>query len=324
VTVALDDAGTETTTVVEAGPAAQQATWLARAGAFAIDVLFGAGVLATALLVATAALSGWLRWLCIGVGAVVCLAMAVNRLLLPAVTGWSMGRSVFGIAVVGRDGSSVGPWRLLVRDLAHVLDTAALFIGWLWPLWDPRSRTFADLLTRTEVHRVDDEHPEHRRLTAAVLAVAAVIALAGAGLGYLAVYRHQLAADQAREQIAVQGPKIVEDMLSYAPVTLQADFTRAQSLVTDGYRPQLVAQQEAVRKAGAVDNAYWVTNSAVLSSSTDRAVMLLLMQGQRGAPPNQRLITATVRVNFDKSATGQWQVSDLSVLAKPNPARQGQ
>jgi len=85
----------------------------------------------------------------------------------------------------------------------------------------------------------------------------------------------------------------------------------------------LTAQQDSVRKAGPADNDYWVTNSAVLSNTQDRAVMLLLMQGQRGAAPKQRLITATVQADFEKSANGRWQISNLAVLAKPNPARQG-
>ena len=52
-------------------------------------------------------------------------------------------------------------WSL--RDLAHLLDTAALFIGWLWPLWDRRNRTFADLLLRTEVHDVERPQRDMRR-----------------------------------------------------------------------------------------------------------------------------------------------------------------
>ena len=52
--------------------------------------------------------------------------------------------------------------------------------------------------------------------------------------------------------------------------------------------------------------------------------MLILLQGQRGAAPKQRLITATVRVNFEKSASGQWQVANVSVLARPNNPGQGQ
>ncbi len=327
-TVALDvdssDDATKSSAAADSTPAAVPASWSARAGAFAIDVLLGTGVLATVLLLAWAApLRGWLWWLAVGIGAAVFLAMAVNRLLLPSTIGWSLGRWVFGIRVVRRDGEAAGPWLLLARDLAHLLDTAALSIGWLWPLWDSRGRTFADLLARTEVIRVEGDRPDRRRVAGAVVAATAAIAVAAAGLGYLAIYRHDLNNDRAREEIAVQGPKIVERMLSYQVGTLADDFSRAQTLVTDGYRPQLVAQQEAVRKAGPVDNDYWATNSAVLSSTTDRAVMLILLQGQRGTAPKQRLITATVRVNFEKSASDQWQVANVSVLARPTPG-QGQ
>jgi len=101
------------------------------------------------------------------------------------------------------------------------------------------------------------------------------------------------------------------------------DFERARGLVTEAYRPELVAQQDAVQKAGPVDNDYWVTNSAVLSASGDRAQMLLLMQGQRGSGEKQRLITATVRAGFEKSAAGQWQVSSITVLARPNATGRG-
>ncbi len=157
------------------------------------------------------------------------------------------------------------------------------------------------------------ERPDRRRLAGAILASAAVLALVGAGAG---IRRRSIATNrrstQTRQQIAVQGPKIVEDTLSYAVASIDADFARARSLVTDGYRPQLIAQQDAVRKAGPVDNDYWVTNSAVLSNPQDRAEMLLLMQGQRGAAPNQRLITATVQADFEKSADGQWQVANLT------------
>ncbi|BBY63745.1 RDD family protein [Mycolicibacterium helvum] len=303
-------------------PAAVLASWPARAGAFAVDVFFPTGVVITCLLVAqSASISGrgWLRWTVIALAAAVFLAMALNRLLLPSLTGWTLGRSLAGIAVVRRDGAPIDPWRLLVRDVAHLLDTAALFIGWLWPLWDPRNRTFADLLARTGVHRVA-ERPNRRKFAGAVLVALAVVAGAATALGYFAVYRPELAVEQSRQQLAVQGPKLVQQMLSYNVATIDADFARARGLVTDGYRQQLVAQQDSVRKAGAVDNDYWVTNSAVLTNTGDRGEMLLLMQGQRGEAPNQRLITATVQVSFERSASGQWQVANLSVLAKPNPS----
>jgi Mce-associated membrane protein len=302
-------------------PAGVPASWPARTGAFAVDVFFGTGVVITCLLVAWAApLRGWLWWVAVALAGVVFLAMALNRLLLPSITGWTLGRSLAGIAVVTGDGAPVGPWRLLLRDLAHLLDTAAAFVGWLWPLWDSRGRTFADLITHTEVHRVEAERPNRRRLVAAVLMALALLAASPTALGYFGVYRPELAVEQSRQQLAVQGPKMVQQMLSYNVATIDDDFARARGLVTDGYRPQLVAQQDSVRKAGPVDNDYWVTNSAVLTNTRDRAVMLLLMQGQRGEAPKQRLITATVRVSFERSSSGQWQVASLSVLAKPNPA----
>jgi Mce-associated membrane protein len=159
------------------------ASWPSRAGAFAVDVLFGVPVLATLALVALAApLYGWLWWVSIVVGGLVFLLIGLNRLLAPAMTGWSLGRALFGIAVVRANGDPPGPWRLLARDLAHLLDTAALFIGWLWPLWDSRNRTFADLLLRTEVRRVSGERRDVRRTVAMVLTTGVVIAAAGAGL----------------------------------------------------------------------------------------------------------------------------------------------
>ena len=295
------------------------ATWSARAGAFVIDVLFGAGVVAVALLVWGSAPSrGWLWWTALLVGAVVLLAVLVNRLLLPSATGWSLGRSVFGIAVLDRDGEPVSPWRLLLRDVAHLLDTVPLLLGWLWPLLDSRGRTFADMLARTEVHRIDGARPDRRHRAVAAMAAAAVLSTAIATAGYFAVYRQETAIAHAREQIAVQGPKIVADLLTYKAASVQDDFTRAQSLVTEAFRPTWIAQQEAIRKAGAMDNELWVTNSAVLSNSKDRATMLLLLQGQRGIERAQRVITAAVRAGFEKSGSGQWQVSELTVLTAPS------
>ena len=187
------------------------ASWRARAGAFALDTLPGAGV------VAVLGLLGWISWeykALVAAGIVLLVLIAVGRWLLPWVTGWSLGRALFGIAVVRRDGAAVGAWRLLARDIAHLLDTAALFIGWLWPLWDARRRTFADLLLRTEVRTVDPPQRDMRRLVATVLVAAVVVCAAAVAVNYLVVYRHERAVDQARQQIAEQGPRIVEQMLS--------------------------------------------------------------------------------------------------------------
>lgn len=306
------------------------ATWRARAGAFTLDVLVGVGVVAALLLVAwSAPQQGWLWWVCVVAAASVLLAVVVNRLLVPAVAGWSLGRALFGIAVVQRDGGAVGPWRLLARDAAHLFDTAALLIGWLWPLWDARRRTFADLLARTEVRVTSRKPLRARRIAGIAVSAVAAVAVASTVLGYVTVYRPELRATQAREQLAGQGPKLVTDMLSYTVATLQADFDRARGVVTDGYRPQLEAQQRGIldnakklAKNGVVDNEYWATNAAVLTATDTTGSMLVLLQGQRGEGPDLRTISATVRADFQR-VDGQWKVAGLSVLAKPKPGGSG-
>lgn len=315
---------TETTPAVEETAPNDLARWHIRAAAFVVDVLPGVAVAATMALVERAVpLGGTWWWLCICVLAAATLLTLVNRVALPAISGWSLGRALVGIAVVRPDGASVGPGRLLLRDLAHLLDTVSVFIGWLWPLWDARRRTFADLLLGTEVRRVEpDRRPGNiRRLTAIVVSTAALLCVGGAALSIMAVFLPDRASDQVRAAIQTQGPKIVTEMLTYDPKSLQQDFARAQSRTTAKYRPQLVAQQEAVQKRQPVVNEYWVTNSAVLSATRDRAAMLLFMQGHRGGGNEQRFITATVRVSFVKGADARWLVDDLTVVTKPKPAK---
>lgn len=323
-TVAVDDTATTQAATVE--PTDPLAPWHIRAGALAVDLLPGVAVVATMALVALGVplRSTW-WWICVALGGLAILLTAANRLLLPTITGWSLGRAACGIRVIRDDGEAVGPWRLLLRDLAHLLDTVSVFVGWLWPLWDSRRRTFADLLLHTEVRQVNsDQRPRHlSRLTGAVVLMAALLCLAGTAMGYLVVYRHDRALDQVRAQIAIQGPKMVAEMLTYDPKTLQSDFEHARSLTTDNYRDQLSAQQQAVQKGKPVTNQYWVVDSAIRSVSTDHATMLLFMQGQRGLPPGERYISATVRVTFAKGADARWRVDDLTVLTKPGPVGHG-
>ncbi|UQX13306.1 RDD family protein [Candidatus Mycobacterium methanotrophicum] len=303
------------------------APWWIRAVALAVDVLPGAAVVTTMALAAlTVPLRGVWWWSCVSAGGLVILLTAGSRSLLPSITGWSLGRAALGIAVVrSGDGAAVGPWRLLMRDLAHLLDTVSVFVGWLWPLWDQRRRTFADMLVRTEVRRAELRRLPRNvpALVAVVFLTAALLCVSGAAVSYLVVYQHDRATEVARAQIALQGPKIVKQMLTYDPKSLQDDFTRAQSLTTDKYREQLVTQQQAVQKAKLVPNEYWVTDSSVLSASPHRATMLLFLQGERGDPGKERPISATVRVTFANSSGAQWRVDDLTVVTKPLPAEDG-
>ena len=308
-----------------ADAAPRYASWPRRAAAIALDVLPGVAVVTTmALLGITAPAWGLLWWVFTVTAVLAALATVVNRVVLPPLIGWTMGRAVVGIRVASSTGEAVGSLRLLGRELAHLLDTAALFVGWVWPLWDKRNRTFSDLLLRTDVRVVEaaveaEANPirDVRRIAGCVMVAAALLGAAGGGLSYLQVYRHDQAIVQARAQIAEQGPRIVEELLSYGTQSVGDDFARAQGLATDAYRPLLIAQQESVRKSGISDNEYWAVSSAVLSASTDKAAMLLALQGQRGSDPAKlKFITATVRADFEKSGD-HWRVAVLTVLKKP-------
>jgi len=302
------------------------ASWRVRAGAFAVDVLPGAAVVATMALVTLAlpAFGAW-WWMCVVVLGLAMLVLVLNRTVLPAITGWSLGRGLAGIAVTRRDGTPVEPAVLLLRDVAHLLDTASMFVGWLWPLWDSRRRTFADMLLRTEVHRTASAgRPANaRRWVAAAMLIAADVCIGGAAVGVIAVSSQDRAIASTREQISVQGPKMVAQMLTYDPKTLQDDFNHALSLTTDKYRGTLKDQQAAVQKGKPVVNEYWPIASAIESASQDRATMLLFMQGRRGAAPDERYISATVRVRFVENHDKHWLVDDLTVVTKPKPAGNG-
>jgi Mce-associated membrane protein len=313
----------------EAAPAVDEVApnrlvrWHIRAAALAVDLLPGAAVVVSMALVwlATPSRSLW-WWASISVLILVTLATMANRAVLPATLGWSLGRALLGIEVVQRDGAAVGVGRSMLRELAHLLDTLSVFVGWLWPLWDSRRRTFADLLLDTEVRCVaDDRRPTDIRRHAAIAAgVAVLLCVAGAAVSILAIYLPDRASDQTRGAVNAQAPKIVAEMLTYGPKSLQQDFEHARSLTTDKYRPELVKQQESVQKGHPAVNEYWVTDSTVLSATRDTATMLLFLQGHRGGGDEQRFITATVRVSFVKGKAGQWLVDNLDVVTKPKPA----
>jgi Mce-associated membrane protein len=327
VTVVVEEiqARAQTTAAAPESPRDALAPWDLRAAAFAVDALPCLAAAATMALVAwTVDQHPVWWWACVSVAGLAILLMLVNRLLLPTVTGWSLGRGLFGIGVVRGDGAAIGPWGLLLRDLAHLLDTVSL-VGWLWPLWDSRCRTFADMLLGTEVRRLDaDEAPPRlRRWTVVAVLTAAVVCVVGAAVSYLVVYSRDRASDQTRAQIAARGPKMVAQMLTYDPKSLRDDFARARSLATDKYRDQLAAQQDVVQKGNPVINEYWPTDGSVQSATPDRATMLLFLQGRRGVGPDERGISATVRVEFAKGADQHWRVDDLTVLTRPKPPGNG-
>ena len=50
-----------------------------------------------------------------------------------------------------RTGEPIGGGLAFARDICHILDSLACYIGWLFPLWDAKRQTFADKIVSTVV-----------------------------------------------------------------------------------------------------------------------------------------------------------------------------
>jgi uncharacterized RDD family membrane protein YckC len=69
-------------------------------------------------------------------------------------TGQSWGKKRRGLKVVHQDTSQILTiGNNFLRQLCHMIDSA-IYIGYLWPLWDPMRQTLADKIMRTVVVKV--------------------------------------------------------------------------------------------------------------------------------------------------------------------------
>lgn len=146
-----------------AGPVADYAHWGKRVGATLVDALvsLAAGIPAWIGLILLAASSetttaadGTVTATSNAGGGVIAL-IVVGYLLMIVVgiwnivfrqgrTGYSIGKGVLGIKLIGeRTGAPIGAGMSFLRQLVHVVDQIC-YIGYLWPLWDPKRQTFAD------------------------------------------------------------------------------------------------------------------------------------------------------------------------------------
>jgi uncharacterized RDD family membrane protein YckC len=65
-------------------------------------------------------------------------------------TGSSIGKSIMKFKVVSeKTGQPIGFGLSIVRQLAHIIDGAICYIGYLFPLWDPKRQTIADKIMTT-------------------------------------------------------------------------------------------------------------------------------------------------------------------------------
>lgn len=91
----------------------------------------------------------------VGLGALTVIAIQLwNRVFRMGRTGQSVGKRVMGIRLVEEHtGRPMGAGMCFVREIAHTLDQF-FYLGYLWPLWDPKRQTFADKILSTVVVEV--------------------------------------------------------------------------------------------------------------------------------------------------------------------------
>ncbi len=91
--------------------------------------------------------------LLIFLGLVLYLAVFVwNVCLKGGRTGYTIGKGVMGIKLIGEQtGQPIGAGMAFLRQLLHFVDSLPCYLGYLWPLWDPKRQTFADKILSTVV-----------------------------------------------------------------------------------------------------------------------------------------------------------------------------
>jgi uncharacterized RDD family membrane protein YckC len=77
-----------------------------------------------------------------------------NIIVLPLITGRSLGKLVTGLRVVRSDGTIPGFFNVLLRQtLGYLITAATLGLGFVWCVFSSKGRTLHDVLTGTIVVR---------------------------------------------------------------------------------------------------------------------------------------------------------------------------
>jgi len=75
-----------------------------------------------------------------------------NRAIQAGRTGQSLGKRTLHLRLISENtGEPIGAGMAFARDICHILDSLACYIGWLFPIWDAKRQTFADKIISTVV-----------------------------------------------------------------------------------------------------------------------------------------------------------------------------
>jgi uncharacterized RDD family membrane protein YckC len=126
-------------------PAAAFANWGQRVGAYLIDYapIF---VLELIAVISRNAII-WILFFLASLG-----WWIYNRSFQAGRTGQSLGKKTLHLRLLSeKTGEPIGAGMAFARDICHILDSLACYIGWLFPLWDAKRQTFADKIVGTVV-----------------------------------------------------------------------------------------------------------------------------------------------------------------------------
>ncbi len=138
----------------QTGPGGDLAQWPQRAIGYLIDIaLYIPGYILYALGAPKVDARGNVSGVGITyfIGALYILGMAIWNRWIKGGQGQTIGRKVAGVTLVNAQGQPLGAGMAFVRDLAHIIDGAICYIGYLFPLWDAKRQTIADKLLNTYV-----------------------------------------------------------------------------------------------------------------------------------------------------------------------------
>lgn len=141
----------------------QLATWIQRVGAYLLDyVLYVPFIIVASFFlpktvttningVVNTSTTGGSILLAVLMYLIVLAIYIYNRCYLGG-QGQSFGKKTLNLVLVAEaTGQPIGTGKAFLRDLCHILDSLACYVGWLFPIWDAKRQTFADKIMTTVV-----------------------------------------------------------------------------------------------------------------------------------------------------------------------------
>lgn len=300
----------------------EYASWTRQAGAYCIDLVLPViALVALVLIVDVTSAALWADIVCGGLGVAIVGGVIWNIVVRQGLTGNTLGKSATCISTENVNGESrIGVMRAGARQVAHVIDTVPLLVGWLLPLRDPKRRTLADRIAGTRV--VKHDGPPASRVVWSSVAVMAAAAVAVAGLvavQYFDQHRQDQAVAEAHQDIAEIAQASTIALLSYQPDTVDADLQSAAGRLTGGFLDYYSKYTKEVvipaAKEKKVDTQAEAVGSGVVSADADRATVLVFINQTTTTVDNPQpsKVASTVQVSLVK-VDGRWLVDEFKPI----------